>query len=235
MIVFVHGVPETAAIWDKVRGAIDQDSVALALPGFGSPRPEGSTPPRTPTSIGCWASSIASTRRSTSSATTGAPGSPIGSPPPTETGSAPGPPTSATSPTPTTSGTTSPRSGRRPGEGEAFIEGQDAQSPEERAAGYEFLGVPHDDAARDGRGVRPDDGPLHPRPLPLRHAEPVPPLGAVGAHRRARAGAAPDGRPLRGRGPGRARSPGSSAPGSHRSRARATSGPTRPQMRRWRS
>jgi pimeloyl-ACP methyl ester carboxylesterase len=41
VIVFVHGVPETAAIWDKVRGAIDQDSVALALPGFGSPRPDG--------------------------------------------------------------------------------------------------------------------------------------------------------------------------------------------------
>jgi len=33
-----------------------------------------------------------------------------------------------------------------PGEGEAFIEGQDAQSPEERAIGYEFLGVPHADA-----------------------------------------------------------------------------------------
>ena len=25
MIVFVHGVPETAAIWDKVRAAIDRD------------------------------------------------------------------------------------------------------------------------------------------------------------------------------------------------------------------
>jgi pimeloyl-ACP methyl ester carboxylesterase len=33
-----------------------------------------------------------------------------------------------------------------PGEGEAFFEGQDAQAPEERATGYEFLGVPHDDA-----------------------------------------------------------------------------------------
>ena len=41
MIVFVHGVPETAAIWDGVRAAIDQESVALALPGFGCPLPDG--------------------------------------------------------------------------------------------------------------------------------------------------------------------------------------------------
>lgn len=39
--VFVHGVPETAALWDRVRGLIDRDSVALQLPGFGTPRPEG--------------------------------------------------------------------------------------------------------------------------------------------------------------------------------------------------
>lgn len=41
MIVFVHGVPETPAIWDKVRAGVDGPSVALALPGFGCPRPEG--------------------------------------------------------------------------------------------------------------------------------------------------------------------------------------------------
>lgn len=41
MIVFVHGVPETAAIWAKVRERIDRESVALSLPGFGCPRPEG--------------------------------------------------------------------------------------------------------------------------------------------------------------------------------------------------
>ena len=41
MIVFVHGVPETAAIWRKVRAAIDRPSVALEMPGFGCPRPEG--------------------------------------------------------------------------------------------------------------------------------------------------------------------------------------------------
>jgi pimeloyl-ACP methyl ester carboxylesterase len=43
MKVFLHGVPETAAIWDGVRSAIDDDSFALALPGFGCDRPEGFT------------------------------------------------------------------------------------------------------------------------------------------------------------------------------------------------
>lgn len=41
MIVFVHGVPETAAIWDGVRAAIDRESIALSLPGFGCPVPDG--------------------------------------------------------------------------------------------------------------------------------------------------------------------------------------------------
>ena len=41
MIVFVHGVPETAAIWNKLRRLLDQESVALSMPGFGCPRPEG--------------------------------------------------------------------------------------------------------------------------------------------------------------------------------------------------
>ena len=39
--VFVHGVPETPAIWDDVRAHLAGDSVALRLPGFGSPRPGG--------------------------------------------------------------------------------------------------------------------------------------------------------------------------------------------------
>jgi pimeloyl-ACP methyl ester carboxylesterase len=40
-IVLLHGVPETADIWDDVRAALDAPSVALRLPGFGCPRPEG--------------------------------------------------------------------------------------------------------------------------------------------------------------------------------------------------
>ena len=41
MIVFVHGVPETADLWDKVRAGLDAESVALSLPGFGCSRPAG--------------------------------------------------------------------------------------------------------------------------------------------------------------------------------------------------
>ena len=39
--VFVHGVPETSAIWDGVRAHVDRDSVAVSLPGFANPRPAG--------------------------------------------------------------------------------------------------------------------------------------------------------------------------------------------------
>jgi pimeloyl-ACP methyl ester carboxylesterase len=41
MIVFIHGVPETAALWDKVRAEFDEETVALSLPGFGCERPTG--------------------------------------------------------------------------------------------------------------------------------------------------------------------------------------------------
>jgi pimeloyl-ACP methyl ester carboxylesterase len=41
MIVFVHGVPETAELWDRMRAEIAADSVALSLPGFGVALPEG--------------------------------------------------------------------------------------------------------------------------------------------------------------------------------------------------
>ena len=41
MIVLLHGVPETADLWADVRDNLDQPSVALRLPGFGCPRPDG--------------------------------------------------------------------------------------------------------------------------------------------------------------------------------------------------
>lgn len=41
MVVFVHGVPETATLWDKLRGLLQRGSVALSLPGFGCARPDG--------------------------------------------------------------------------------------------------------------------------------------------------------------------------------------------------
>jgi pimeloyl-ACP methyl ester carboxylesterase len=43
MIVLIHGVPETADLWDDVRERLDHPSVALRLPGFGSDRPDGFT------------------------------------------------------------------------------------------------------------------------------------------------------------------------------------------------
>jgi pimeloyl-ACP methyl ester carboxylesterase len=40
--VFVHGVPETPAVWDALRANLRRDDVvALQLPGFGCPRPAG--------------------------------------------------------------------------------------------------------------------------------------------------------------------------------------------------
>ncbi len=40
--VFVHGVPETQRLWDGVRRHLDRDdTIAVSLPGFGSPRPAG--------------------------------------------------------------------------------------------------------------------------------------------------------------------------------------------------
>ncbi|MFC5827438.1 alpha/beta fold hydrolase [Nonomuraea insulae] len=42
--VLVHGVPETAAVWDPLRAILRrQDVRALQLPGFGCPRPDGFT------------------------------------------------------------------------------------------------------------------------------------------------------------------------------------------------
>jgi len=41
-VVFVHGVPETPRVWDDLRAQLSRDDVvALQLPGFGCPRPDG--------------------------------------------------------------------------------------------------------------------------------------------------------------------------------------------------
>lgn len=43
--VFVHGVPETVAVWDPLIDALKRnDTVALSLPGFGNPLPSGFEP-----------------------------------------------------------------------------------------------------------------------------------------------------------------------------------------------
>lgn len=41
-VVLVHGVPETAALWDPLLAVLGRDDVVtLQLPGFGCPRPAG--------------------------------------------------------------------------------------------------------------------------------------------------------------------------------------------------
>ena len=42
-VVFVHGIPETSEIWSPLRQVLNRDSIAVALPGFGTTRPEGFT------------------------------------------------------------------------------------------------------------------------------------------------------------------------------------------------
>ena len=39
--VFVHGSLETCRLWDRLRAHLDTESIALSLPGFGTPRPNG--------------------------------------------------------------------------------------------------------------------------------------------------------------------------------------------------
>jgi pimeloyl-ACP methyl ester carboxylesterase len=40
-VVLVHGIPETAEIWDPLRDVLPRPTTALALPGFGCSRPNG--------------------------------------------------------------------------------------------------------------------------------------------------------------------------------------------------
>lgn len=146
MIVFVHGVPETAAIWNKVRAAISGASVALALPGFGTPRPDGFTATKdayvdwllgeldgieAPIDLvghdwGAGLTFRVATAHGDRLRSWAADVGNIAHPDYEWHDFA--------------------KLWQTPGEGEAFIEAQDAQTPAERAAGYELLGVPHDDA-----------------------------------------------------------------------------------------
>lgn len=42
-VVFVHGLPETSEVWRPLREVLQRETVAVALPGFGAPRPHGFT------------------------------------------------------------------------------------------------------------------------------------------------------------------------------------------------
>ncbi len=156
MIAFVHGVPETAAIWNKVRAGIDRPSVALALPGFGNPRPEGFaatkeayvdwllgelaalTEAHGPIDLvgHDWGAGIAygvATAHGAAVRSWAADCANLGHPDYVWHDFA--------------------RIWQTPGEGEAFFESQGAQSTEERAGGYELLfGLDHDDAVEMAAG-----------------------------------------------------------------------------------
>ncbi|MGI8664162.1 MAG: alpha/beta fold hydrolase [Acidimicrobiales bacterium] len=186
MIVFVHGVPETAAIWNKIRGLIDRESVALALPGFGCPRPEG---------FGATMDDYVDWLRGELDAL-GGPIDLVGH----DWGAG------FTYRVATTRG-----DGLRswvadigniahpdyewhdigklwqtPGDGEAFVESQSAQSPEEGAPLFEAMGVPHDDALEIAAGSDATMGAcilaLYRSALPNPHARwgPWSPTGAPG-------------------------------------------------------
>jgi pimeloyl-ACP methyl ester carboxylesterase len=146
MIVFVHGVPETAAIWDQVRSAIDADSTALSLPGFGCPRPDGFA--ATKDAYVEWLVGELSAFDEPVDLVGHDWGAPLVFR------------VAATRPellrswTIDVGGLMHPdyewhdfaKLWQTPGDGEAFFESQTAVSVDERAAGVELLGVPHDAA-----------------------------------------------------------------------------------------
>ena len=45
-VALVHGLPETWQIWDPLREVLNQNSIAVALPGLGTERPAGFTATR---------------------------------------------------------------------------------------------------------------------------------------------------------------------------------------------
>ena len=154
MIVFVHGVPETAAIWRKVRAAIDQPSVALALPGFGNPRPDGFSATKDAyldwlvAELGKIDEPIDLVGHDWGAVLT--------------YGVALRHPGAVRSWVADVAGLMHPdyvwhdfaKIWQTPGEGEAFFESQDAQPVEERAGGFELLfGLDHDDALEMATGA----------------------------------------------------------------------------------
>jgi len=144
--VFVHGVPETAAIWRKVRAAVEGESVALSLPGFGCHRPEG---------FGATKDEYVSWLVGELDGIEGPidlVGHDWGGPLVYRVAMAHG--DRLRSWAADVAGLMHPdyvwhdfaQIWQTPGEGEAFIEAQNAMAPEERAQLYESMGVPADDA-----------------------------------------------------------------------------------------
>jgi pimeloyl-ACP methyl ester carboxylesterase len=146
VIVFVHGVPETAAIWDGVRRAIDRESVALALPGFGTPRPVG---------FGATKDEYADWLRGELDAIDGPidlVGHDWGAPLTFRVATAHGDRLRSWAidcgnvAHPDYEWHDFAKVWQTPGEGEAFVAAQTAQTPEEQAPLFEAMGVPRDEA-----------------------------------------------------------------------------------------
>ena len=166
--VLVHGVPETEHVWDPLRAHLARtDVVAVSLPGFGNPRPDGfgatmddyaSWLIRELESIGepvdlvghNWGGGftvrLVSTRADlVRSWVTDAAG--LGDP--------------------SFEWHDFAKIWQTPAEGEAFWEQQLALSAEDRAGVLAAAGVPESDALVHELGGGRDHGPVHPRPLPL--------------------------------------------------------------------
>lgn len=187
MIVFVHGVPETAAIWDDVRRSIQGESVALSLPGFGCARPEGF--PATKDAYVAWVVGELEAFDGPVDLVGHDWGAPLTFR------------VAATRPDLVRSwaidvaGLMHPdyewhefaKLWQTPGEGEAFFEAQAASSVEDRAAGIELLGVPHDAACTMSAAMDPTMGgcilDLYRSAVPNCHAHwgPWAPIDAPGA------------------------------------------------------
>lgn len=152
MIVFVHGVPETAAIWDKVRAAINRESIALSLPGFGCPRPEGFGATKDdyvewlvgeldriegPIDLvgHDWGAGLTYRVATAHGDRLRSWAADIGN-----------------IAHPDYEWHDIAKIWQTPGEGEAFVESQNEQAPEERAPLFESMGVPHDDALQMAAG-----------------------------------------------------------------------------------
>ena len=195
--VLVHGVPETARLWNSVRSQLErQDVIAVELPGFGTPRPDGFG--ATMDEYAAWLTGHLETLDQPIDLV----GHDWGAGFTMRLVSLR--PDLVRSWVLDAAGLADPdfewhdfaKIWQTPGDGEAFWEQQLALSAEERAGVFLAFGVPAGGRHGHGRGHRRHDGRLHPRPVPVGDAR----AGRLGAglrrHPEARHGRDPERRPV---------------------------------------